>query len=545
MVTNEIITVTPEDPAHRFQTLIKGFNLRWPEEGKEPAKIIICRTPAEVEIALNDTIKSGLRPTIRSGGHCYEGFVSNNQGGVIIDIGLMSGLNADVIAGDHEYGLQAMAGNQNWDGYVGLYKRTGKTLPGGSCYSVGAGGHIVGGGYGLLSRLHGLTVDWLAGVDILIPDGTGVKMVHARADNQYHDVFKFCRGAGGGNIGVITAYYFDDLPLAPQQVAVQFLQCPWSQFKDNPTRFSEFLDAYANYFIAADQDQNTYGLFTLLKLAHISAGHIGLVVQYTDPNGKLDDTRALMEFYEAMKPYVEPLTTYVPGGVHLPFIGSNSTVKTTGDLPPDTQVMDWLYATQTLNGSGNNQRGKYGSSYMKDGFTAAEKSTLFAFLTEENEYDSDFSQTLVQVDSYGGAINHPCKTNNNFDPGENMTSVPQRSSVLKVQYQCYWTDPARDEDYLSLFGMFYSNMHLEDGLNGTPYPFARDGSPSTHYEGCFINYPDINMLTGWKGHPNYDPNYSWGDLYYPGLYDELIATKAKYDPQDIFNHAMSIPVKRS
>ncbi|MFP3663308.1 FAD-binding protein, partial [Burkholderia sp. SIMBA_043] len=58
------------------------------------------------------------------------------------------------------YRFAAASGNQNWDGYLDLYKTANRTLPGGSCYSVGSGGHIVGGGYGLLSRLHGLTVDW-------------------------------------------------------------------------------------------------------------------------------------------------------------------------------------------------------------------------------------------------------------------------------------------------------------------------------------------------------------------------------------------------
>ena len=119
---------------------------------------------------------------MRSGGHCYEGFVANKlpedhgKSLAIIDIGLVTGLRYSE-AGDvsspwnasARYKFSAAAGNQNWDGYVNLYKSANRTLPGGSCYSVGAGGHIVGGGYGLLSRLQGLTVDWLSGVDILVP----------------------------------------------------------------------------------------------------------------------------------------------------------------------------------------------------------------------------------------------------------------------------------------------------------------------------------------------------------------------------------------
>ena len=55
-----------------------------------------------------------------------------------------------------------------WNVYRRFFVEHGVTLPGGSCATVGAGGHITGGGYGLLSRLHGLTVDWLSAVDVVV-----------------------------------------------------------------------------------------------------------------------------------------------------------------------------------------------------------------------------------------------------------------------------------------------------------------------------------------------------------------------------------------
>ena len=101
------------------------------------------------------------------------------------------------------YKFSAAAGSQNWDGYVNLYKSANRTLPGGSCYSVGAGGHIVGGGYGLLSRLQGLTVDWLSGVDILVPragqNALVAKHVNLASVGTDRDLFIACRGGGGGN----------------------------------------------------------------------------------------------------------------------------------------------------------------------------------------------------------------------------------------------------------------------------------------------------------------------------------------------------------
>lgn len=81
-----------------------------------------------------------------------------------------------------------------------LYKRYGVTFPGGTCGSVGAGGHITGGGYGTLSRLHGLTVDWLSAVEILTVDAKG-KVVARKLDRTHDpDLFRACRGAGGGQL---------------------------------------------------------------------------------------------------------------------------------------------------------------------------------------------------------------------------------------------------------------------------------------------------------------------------------------------------------
>ena len=45
------------------------------------------------------------------------------------------------------------------------------------------------------------------------------KVIPLRADaHQHPDLFRACRGAGGGNFGVITSYEFDKLPKAPLEV---------------------------------------------------------------------------------------------------------------------------------------------------------------------------------------------------------------------------------------------------------------------------------------------------------------------------------------
>ncbi|MDX6284461.1 MAG: hypothetical protein QOH03_5532, partial [Kribbellaceae bacterium] len=156
--------VGPEDP--RYPTLVRGFNLRWVGH---PKAIELCGDAEQVRAAVDRAVADDLRITVRGGGHCYEDFVSHNDGGVIIDV---SAMNA--VYRDEDSGWYCIEGGATlWDAYSRLYRLYGVTIPAGSCASVGAGGHIVGGGYGLLSRLHGLTVDWLHAIEVVVVDREG------------------------------------------------------------------------------------------------------------------------------------------------------------------------------------------------------------------------------------------------------------------------------------------------------------------------------------------------------------------------------------
>jgi FAD/FMN-containing dehydrogenase len=156
------IRITRTDP--RYAMLQRSRNLRWDGNDAEAAdEIELCETAEQAAEALQRVVSAGKRPTVRSGGHCYEDFVVNNPGGSILDLSLM---NHAGLPGDGTR-YRVSPGQKLGEAYIDLYKRHGVTMPGGSCYEVGAGGHITGGGYGVLSRLHGLTIDWLSAVEIL------------------------------------------------------------------------------------------------------------------------------------------------------------------------------------------------------------------------------------------------------------------------------------------------------------------------------------------------------------------------------------------
>ena len=60
----------------------------------------------------------------------------------------------------------------------------------------------------MLSRLYGLTSDWLSAVDILTVDASGrVTERHIDKKND-SDLFRACRGAGTAGFGVISRLLF-------------------------------------------------------------------------------------------------------------------------------------------------------------------------------------------------------------------------------------------------------------------------------------------------------------------------------------------------
>ena len=122
--------IAEDDP--RYATMVRGFNRRW--AGK-PSYVQVCGDTAQVVEAVQRAVDDGLRVTVRCGGHCYEDFVCDNDGGVIIDLAPMDGVYRER---DGSYCIEG--GNTLWNVYTRLYREYGVTLPAGSCYSVGRAG---------------------------------------------------------------------------------------------------------------------------------------------------------------------------------------------------------------------------------------------------------------------------------------------------------------------------------------------------------------------------------------------------------------------
>ena len=110
------------------------------------------------------------------------------------------------------------------------------------------------------------------------------------------------------------------------------------------------------------------------------------------------------------------------------------------------------------------------------------------------------------------------------------TAIAQRDSIFKLQYQTYWTHEKYDTAYLSWIRDFYSDVYKNTG--GTPNPYLDE---TNNVDGCYYNYPDsdLNDIVGREGAMK---------LYFLNNLERLKSVKRKWDPNNYFNSAQSIPL---
>ncbi len=171
----------------------KGFNKRI---DKYPSIIANCRTEKGVVDAVLRAQKEGLPVAVKSGGHCMEGF-SSNQGGMVVNL---SELNSVEWLDEHTIQVgPACTLSKLYDELL----PKGVIVPGGSCAGVAVGGLALGGGYGLLSRSLGLTCDSMKGLRMV--NGKG-QVIDTDSDP---DLLKACKGGNSGNFGIVTSIRFN------------------------------------------------------------------------------------------------------------------------------------------------------------------------------------------------------------------------------------------------------------------------------------------------------------------------------------------------
>ncbi|GAY18636.1 FAD-binding protein [Mycobacterium sp. shizuoka-1] len=183
------------------------FNARF--AGSTPAAVVAAASIADVQKAVTFAATNHIGISVRSGGHSYIG-ASALDTTLVVDLRRLPG-GIDVDTGRD---VVTVAPATDLDTLQIQLAARGRSVPSGSCPTVGVAGLTLGGGLGSDARRCGLTCDALVSASLVLPSG---ERVTASADD--HDELLWAlRGGGGGNIGVVTSLTLRTFPAADRDV---------------------------------------------------------------------------------------------------------------------------------------------------------------------------------------------------------------------------------------------------------------------------------------------------------------------------------------
>ena len=494
----EPIKAGPDDPRYGI-VVDKRFNKRF---RANPDYVRLVSSTDQVVSAVEEAVSEGRRFVLTSGGHCLEGFVSDPDVRVIIDISPMKRVYHDA----EMRAVAVEAGATVGETFRALFDMWGVVVPLGEYPEIGMGGHVVGGAFGFLCRQLGLAADYLYAVEVVTVDksgrASGVVATRETSDPN-RDLWWAHTGGGGGNFGVVTRYWFrspeasgDDparlLPRAPGSITTFRAEWNWSDIDE-----TSFLRLARNHGIwcerNSDADSPNASLWTLLELHRKQFGKIvvrGVSTAGAAAERQVDDhLEALAEGIAAPKNRELAQMSWLQFALN-PFPEMFA-------MPPggvSVKVKDAL---------------------LKKRFSDRQIAVAYDYLTRT---DHDAMGGMLGLATYGGRIN---------TVASDATAASQRGSILDTACTTGWVDPREEAKNLKWVRAFYRDLFTESG--GVPVPSAA-------YDGAFINHPDVDLA---------DPALNtsgvpWHTLYYKENYPRLQRSKARWDPRDVFRHALSI-----
>jgi len=175
---------------------------------RKPAAIVACADADDVSRSVTFASEHGLQLAVRSGGHNIAGSAVCD-GGLMVSLAGMKAITVDPAA------RRARVGPGNTLGDVDTATQEhGLAVPLGINSTTGVAGLTLGGGFGWISRKHGLTIDSLLSAEVVTASGDKVRV----SAKEHPDLFWAIRG-GGGNFGVVTEFEFALHPIGPDVLA--------------------------------------------------------------------------------------------------------------------------------------------------------------------------------------------------------------------------------------------------------------------------------------------------------------------------------------
>ncbi|PKA50110.1 Reticuline oxidase [Apostasia shenzhenica] len=489
-----IAAAAKNSPLHDRLLHFSIQNLRFSNpSAPRPAAVILPHDLPSLRDSILCCRSAFLSIRLRSGGHSYEALylpADNRSPFALLDL-----MNLHSVSVDPDLQTAWLQSGATLGQLYHAIAATGDpplAFSGGSCPTVGSGGHIAGGGFGFLSRKYGLAADNVLDAVIITADGRTLDR-----ESMGEDLFWAIRGGGGGTWGAVYAWKVRLRPV-PYRVSAFNVNRPGSN-----RRVADLVHSWQR--VAPELPDEFYlscfvgGGLPESHSAGMSATFKGL---YLGPAGEarsiISDRFPELELGEAEireMSWIESVVFFsgLKGGSVDDLLGR--------ELSPKTFF-------------------KAKSDYVRAHIPLPDLIRTVDLLSEE-------PKAYLILDPYSGAMAR--------GQSDDLPFPHRGGNLYAIQYLVEWMDgdDSRREEYLRWIREFYDWMA----------PMVSDG-PRTAY----VNYLDLDLGTVGCDGGSRDPVQEarrWGEKYFLGNYDRLVKVKTAVDPDNVFRNEQSIPPLRS
>ncbi|XP_040381438.1 berberine bridge enzyme-like Cyn d 4 [Oryza brachyantha] len=448
-----------------------------------PVAVVEATDASHVQAAVRCGVRHGVPVRSRSGGHDYEGLSYRSldaaRAFAVVDLaGALREVRVDVRRRTAWVGSGATLGEV----YYAIANKSSRLgFPGSVGPTVGVGGFLSGGGFGLMLRKHGLASDLV--LDATIVDATG-RLLNRAAMGE--DLFWAIRGGGGGNFGIVVSWKLRLVPV-PATVTV---------FKVHRSR-----NQSASYLLTRWQQ---------VAPSLPSDVFLRVVVQNQDAQFESLYLGARAGLVAAMAASFPELGVTASDCIEMTWIQSVLYFAFYGTGKPLAMLLD--------RGTGRPDRYfKAKSDYVHEPMPSHVWESTWSWLLKDGA-------GLLILDPYGGEMARVAPA---------ATPFPHRQELYNIQYYGFWSESgtAAAEKHIGWIRGLYREME--------PYVSKNPRGAYVNYRDLDLGVNDV--AGAGAGVASYEKARVWGEAYFKANFQRLAAVKAKVDPDNFFENEQSIP----
>ncbi|KAG8075547.1 hypothetical protein GUJ93_ZPchr0006g44417 [Zizania palustris] len=454
-------------------------NLRFVTPGTPtPVALVEATDASHVQGAVRCGASYGVHVRSRSGGHDYEGLsyrsVNSTPPFAVVDMGAIREVRVDVRRETAWVGSGATLG----DVYYAIANKSARLgFPGSVGPTVGVGGFLSGGGFGLMLRKHGLGSDLV--LDATIVDAKG-RLLDRAAMGE--DLFWAIRGGGGGNFGIVVSWKLR-LVRVPATVTVFTIRRSRDQSAtDLLTKWQQVAPSLPSDVFLRVVVQNQVAQFESLYLG--TRANLVATMAARFPELGVNSSNCIE-------------MTWIQSVLYFAFYGTG-------------QPMERLLER----GTKPDRFFKAKSDYVEESIPRHVWESNWSWFLKDGA-------GLLILDPYGGEMSRIAPA---------ATPFPHRQALYNVQYYGFWSESgaAASDLHMSWIRGLYREME--------PYVSKNPRGAYVNYRDL-----DLGVNDDVAGVASYEKARVWGEAYFKGNFERLATVKAKVDPDNFFMNEQSIP----